>query len=102
MYKYISTLEQLAPRFGSETFQVTSLKLREDGDGSSSYSSTVHGNGLSKENLSPLVTHEVMVSGTEGVKWRKLQIQRVSQIHFSCFLLFLLCKVFYLHILFLI
>ncbi|XP_024128200.1 non-receptor tyrosine-protein kinase TYK2 isoform X1 [Oryzias melastigma] len=79
MYKYISTLEQLAPRFGSETFQVTSLKLREDGDGSSSYSSTVHGNGLSKENLSPLVTHEVMVSGTEGVKWRKLQIQRAQE-----------------------
>uniref|UniRef100_A0A8C8DM40 Tyrosine-protein kinase n=1 Tax=Oryzias sinensis TaxID=183150 RepID=A0A8C8DM40_9TELE len=78
MYKYISTLEQLAPRFGTETFQVISLKLREDGDGSSSYSNVVHGDGLSKGNSNPLVTHEVMVSGIEGLKWRKVHVQKVN------------------------
>uniref|UniRef100_A0A671QZB9 Tyrosine-protein kinase n=1 Tax=Sinocyclocheilus anshuiensis TaxID=1608454 RepID=A0A671QZB9_9TELE len=37
MYKYISTLERLAPKFGAETFPVFSLDLKSDGDGSGSY-----------------------------------------------------------------
>uniref|UniRef100_A0A3P9LSD7 Tyrosine-protein kinase n=1 Tax=Oryzias latipes TaxID=8090 RepID=A0A3P9LSD7_ORYLA len=78
MYKYISTLEQLAPRFGTETFQVISLKLREDGDGSSSYSNVVHGDSLSKGNSNLLVTHEVMVSGIEGLQWRKVHVHKAQ------------------------
>ncbi|KAL0197138.1 hypothetical protein M9458_005678, partial [Cirrhinus mrigala] len=37
VYKYISTLERLAPNFGVEAFPVFSLDLRPDGDGSGSY-----------------------------------------------------------------
>uniref|UniRef100_A0AAQ6A950 Tyrosine-protein kinase n=1 Tax=Amphiprion ocellaris TaxID=80972 RepID=A0AAQ6A950_AMPOC len=51
MYKYISTLEHLAPCFGTETFPVTHLDVREDAP----------------------ATHEIMVSGTKGIQWREVQ-----------------------------
>uniref|UniRef100_A0A667XMS8 Tyrosine-protein kinase n=1 Tax=Myripristis murdjan TaxID=586833 RepID=A0A667XMS8_9TELE len=57
MYKYISTLEHLAPRFGVEIFPVSHLELRKDGDGNS---------------FGAPVTHEIMVSGTKGIQWRKV------------------------------
>uniref|UniRef100_A0A4W6BTP8 Tyrosine-protein kinase n=1 Tax=Lates calcarifer TaxID=8187 RepID=A0A4W6BTP8_LATCA len=57
MYKYISTLEHLAPRFGTETFSVSHLEHREDGDGAPT-------------------THEIMVSGTKGIQWRKVSGQK--------------------------
>uniref|UniRef100_A0A8C9Y3T3 Tyrosine-protein kinase n=1 Tax=Sander lucioperca TaxID=283035 RepID=A0A8C9Y3T3_SANLU len=71
MYKYISTLEHLAPRFGTETFPVSHLELRKDDDGSSSYSNTTHAQGASKDDFLVPATHEIMVSGTKGIQWRK-------------------------------
>lgn len=73
MYKYISTLEHLAPCFGTETFPVTRLELREHSDGSSSY--TNHSGGVSKNNPGASATHEIMVSGTKGIQWRKVHKQ---------------------------
>uniref|UniRef100_A0A8C9Y4L1 non-specific protein-tyrosine kinase n=1 Tax=Sander lucioperca TaxID=283035 RepID=A0A8C9Y4L1_SANLU len=64
MYKYISTLEHLAPRFGTETFPVSHLELRKDDDGN--------------DFLVP-ATHEIMVSGTKGIQWRKVSGQKVCQ-----------------------
>ncbi|XP_070836623.1 non-receptor tyrosine-protein kinase TYK2 [Chaetodon trifascialis] len=78
MYKYISTLEHLAPRFGVETFPVTHLELREDGDGSSSYSSTTHAQGASKDSFGAPATHEIMVTGIKGIQWRKVSGQKAQ------------------------
>uniref|UniRef100_A0A4W5Q4V4 Tyrosine-protein kinase n=1 Tax=Hucho hucho TaxID=62062 RepID=A0A4W5Q4V4_9TELE len=80
MYKYLSTLEHLAPRFGTETFLVAQLELRKDGsDGSGSYLNTSHARGASDpENFGPQVMHEVMVSGTKGIQWRKITVQKAK------------------------
>uniref|UniRef100_A0A8C4HZ18 Tyrosine-protein kinase n=1 Tax=Dicentrarchus labrax TaxID=13489 RepID=A0A8C4HZ18_DICLA len=78
MYKYISTLEHLAPCFGIETFPVSHLELREDGDGSSSYSNTTHAQGVSKDSFIAPPTHEIMVSGTKGIQWRKVSGQKAQ------------------------
>ncbi|XP_059204036.1 non-receptor tyrosine-protein kinase TYK2 [Centropristis striata] len=78
MYKYISTLEHLAPRFGTETFAVSHLELREDGDESSSYSNSNHAQGASKDNFKGPPTHEIMVSGTKGLQWRDLSGQKAQ------------------------
>uniref|UniRef100_A0A4W5PYA2 Tyrosine-protein kinase n=1 Tax=Hucho hucho TaxID=62062 RepID=A0A4W5PYA2_9TELE len=81
MYKYLSTLEHLAPRFGTETFLVAQLELRKDGsDGSGSYLNTSHARGASDpENFGPQVMHEVMVSGTKGIQWRKITQSPLQQ-----------------------
>ncbi|XP_028267366.1 non-receptor tyrosine-protein kinase TYK2 [Parambassis ranga] len=79
MYKYISTFEHLVPRFGTETFPVTHLELREDEDGSSSYSNTTHAQGVSKENFRAPATHEILVSGTKGIHWRKVSAQKAQE-----------------------
>ncbi|KAM7371814.1 hypothetical protein PAMP_009024 [Pampus punctatissimus] len=78
MYKYISTLEHLAPRFGTEIFPVTHLELSKDGDGSNSYSTSTHAQGASKDNFRIPVTHEIMVSGTKGIQWRKMSVQKAQ------------------------
>ncbi|KAM9345657.1 non-receptor tyrosine-protein kinase TYK2 [Symphorus nematophorus] len=78
MYKYISTLEHLAPRFGIETFPVSHLELREDGDGSSAYSNTTHAQGVSKDSFTAPATHEIMVTGTKGIQWRKISAQKAQ------------------------
>lgn len=75
MYKYISTLEKLVPSFGTETFSVTSLQLREDGDESISYSAK-ESNGVSKKGSCGPLTHEIMVSGIKGIQWRTLKTQK--------------------------
>lgn len=77
MYKYISTLEHLSPSFGTETFSVSQLELREDGDGSSSFSNTTQTEGASKGNFIDPATHEIMMSGTKGIQWRKVSGQKV-------------------------
>uniref|UniRef100_A0A673LXS5 Tyrosine-protein kinase n=1 Tax=Sinocyclocheilus rhinocerous TaxID=307959 RepID=A0A673LXS5_9TELE len=66
MYKYISTLERLAPKFGAETFPVFSLDLRSDGDGSGSYPIASQTQTVNSE-----PTHEIRVSGSTGICWRK-------------------------------
>ena len=71
MYKYISTLEHLAPRFGIETFPVSHLEQRKDGVVSSFYSDTNYAQGVSKVNYIAPATHEIMVSGTKGIEWRE-------------------------------
>ncbi|XP_029997211.1 non-receptor tyrosine-protein kinase TYK2 [Sphaeramia orbicularis] len=78
MYKYISTLEHLAPRFGTETFFVSHLEIRKDGDGSSSYSNSTHAQGVSKDNYSAPSTHEIMVCGPKGIQWRKVTAQKAQ------------------------
>ncbi|XP_035253894.1 non-receptor tyrosine-protein kinase TYK2 [Anguilla anguilla] len=67
MYKYLSTLEHLAPSFGSETFPLTHLSLQTEWGGNSAY--------LSAPPTAPpttSVTHQIMVSGTAGVQWREV------------------------------
>uniref|UniRef100_A0A8C7ISC1 Tyrosine-protein kinase n=1 Tax=Oncorhynchus kisutch TaxID=8019 RepID=A0A8C7ISC1_ONCKI len=87
MYKYLSTLEHLAPHFGTETFLAAQLELRKDGgDGSGSYLNTSHAHGASDpENVGPRVMHEVMVSGTKGIQWRKMTVQNVCLSHWIYF-----------------
>ncbi|XP_041673098.1 non-receptor tyrosine-protein kinase TYK2 [Cheilinus undulatus] len=78
MYKYISTLEHLAPEFGTETFPVCSLEMRKEADGSSSYSNTTHAQGVTKDNFTAPITHEIKVSGTKGIQWRKVSGQKAQ------------------------
>ncbi|KAL4659147.1 non-receptor tyrosine-protein kinase TYK2 [Arapaima gigas] len=70
MYKYVATLEHLASCFGVETFVVSHLTISPDGGSSSSSSSVTTSPKWRKDQE---VTHEVMVSGTEGIQWRKVQ-----------------------------
>uniref|UniRef100_A0A671QZC1 Tyrosine-protein kinase n=1 Tax=Sinocyclocheilus anshuiensis TaxID=1608454 RepID=A0A671QZC1_9TELE len=74
MYKYISTLERLAPKFGAETFPVFSLDLKSDGDGSGSYLIASQTQTVNSE-----PTHEIRVSGSTGISWRKTSAQWVSR-----------------------
>lgn len=67
MYKYISTLEHLAPCFGTETFTVSHLEPRNDCGGSGSYLHTVNARGATQDSFGA----EIMVSGTKGIQWRK-------------------------------
>ncbi|XP_047199858.1 LOW QUALITY PROTEIN: non-receptor tyrosine-protein kinase TYK2 [Hippoglossus stenolepis] len=78
IYKYISTLEHLVPRFGTETFPVSHLELRKDGYGGSSYADNTHVQGDSKDNFTAPVTHEIEVSGTKGIQWRKVSVQKAQ------------------------
>ncbi|XP_017310695.2 non-receptor tyrosine-protein kinase TYK2 [Ictalurus punctatus] len=71
MYKYLSTLERLAPRFGTETFSIFHLDLRQHSDGSSSYLNASRAHEPLEEITCSRPTHEVMVSGTTGIRWRK-------------------------------
>uniref|UniRef100_A0A8C1KFG7 Tyrosine-protein kinase n=1 Tax=Cyprinus carpio TaxID=7962 RepID=A0A8C1KFG7_CYPCA len=77
MYKYISTLERLAPNFGVETFPVFSLDLRADGDGSGSYLNASRTQAPSEETVNGQPTYEIRVSGSAGIWWRKTSAQRV-------------------------
>ncbi|XP_068605904.1 non-receptor tyrosine-protein kinase TYK2 [Brachionichthys hirsutus] len=78
MYKYISTLEHLAPGFGEEIFPVSHLELREDGDGSSSYFNTNDAQGVLKDGFRAPATHEIRVTGVKGIQWRKLSTQKAQ------------------------
>uniref|UniRef100_A0A672GXK4 Tyrosine-protein kinase n=1 Tax=Salarias fasciatus TaxID=181472 RepID=A0A672GXK4_SALFA len=79
MEKYIFTLEHLAPCFGTETFSVAHLELREDGDASSSHSNAAHAQGVCKDYFGAPATHEIMVSGTKGIQWRKAPVQKKTK-----------------------
>uniref|UniRef100_A0A8C1DAG3 Tyrosine-protein kinase n=1 Tax=Cyprinus carpio carpio TaxID=630221 RepID=A0A8C1DAG3_CYPCA len=70
MYKYISTLERLAPKFGTETFPVFSLDLRSDEDGSGSHLIASQTQTPSEETVNSEPTHEIRVSGSTGICWR--------------------------------
>ncbi|CAJ1075309.1 non-receptor tyrosine-protein kinase TYK2 [Xyrichtys novacula] len=78
MYKYISTLEHLASQFGTETFPVCNLEMREEEDGSSSYSNTTNAQGIAKDNFIAPITHEIKVSGIKGIQWRRVTGQKAQ------------------------
>uniref|UniRef100_A0A673H5D4 Tyrosine-protein kinase n=1 Tax=Sinocyclocheilus rhinocerous TaxID=307959 RepID=A0A673H5D4_9TELE len=75
VYKYISTLERLAPNFGVETFPVFNLDLRADGDGSGSYLNASRTQAPSEETGNGQPTYEIRVSGSAGIWWRKTSAQ---------------------------
>ncbi|XP_076122479.1 non-receptor tyrosine-protein kinase TYK2 isoform X1 [Alosa pseudoharengus] len=72
MYKYLATLENLAPRFGTETFVAVRLALKKDGDSSGSYLSDSRVQGDVEDVAEQEATHEVMISGTTGIQWREI------------------------------
>lgn len=76
IYKYMSTLEQMAPSFGVETFAVLGLELGDQVDESCSFSNTAGAEGAC---YGSSVTYEVMVTGTKGIYWRELSTQKVWQ-----------------------
>ncbi|XP_051743713.1 non-receptor tyrosine-protein kinase TYK2 isoform X2 [Ctenopharyngodon idella] len=78
MYKYLSTLERLAPHFGVETFPVFHLDLRTDGDGSGSYLIASRTQTPSEETVNCEPAYEIRVSGSTGIWWRKLSAQKVN------------------------
>ncbi|XP_051994646.1 non-receptor tyrosine-protein kinase TYK2 [Xyrauchen texanus] len=76
MYKYLSTLEHLAPLFGIEAFPVFQLDMRSDGGGSGSYLIASQTQTTTEETRNSEPTHEIRVSGSTGIHWRKLPVQR--------------------------
>ncbi|XP_048047169.1 non-receptor tyrosine-protein kinase TYK2 [Megalobrama amblycephala] len=78
MYKYLSTLERLAPHFGVEAFPVFHLDLRTDGDGSGSCLIASRTQTPSEETVNCEPTHEIRVSGSTGIWWRKLSAPKVN------------------------
>ncbi|XP_020654344.2 non-receptor tyrosine-protein kinase TYK2 isoform X1 [Pogona vitticeps] len=81
MHKYLSTLENLAPRFGSELFTVLSLETISEGEKVPLY---INGGNTHLENshASPpsdsSATHEVLVTGTDGIRWRPISAERLQ------------------------
>ncbi|XP_020850576.1 non-receptor tyrosine-protein kinase TYK2 [Phascolarctos cinereus] len=80
MFKYLATLEQLAPRFGTEHFLALTLALATEAErdlcyvNSSEQGPTVPpGATLSLADRAP--SHEVRVTGTSGIHWRLLQVE---------------------------
>ena len=72
MVKYLATLERLAPRFGTERVPVCHLELLSQADGEPCY---IRDGGQAppdpgSESAAGPPTHEVLVSGTEGIRWR--------------------------------
>ncbi|XP_049644397.1 non-receptor tyrosine-protein kinase TYK2 [Suncus etruscus] len=61
MVKYLATLERLAPRFGSERVSVCHLQLQAHAPPEP---------GVQSDPGPP--THEVLVSGTQGLQWRPI------------------------------
>lgn len=80
MFKYLATLELLAPRFGSERFAVLSLDVSNEGEkaqpcGNGGHAMAERGDAAAPGESS--VSHEVLVSGTGGIQWRPVP-SRVS------------------------
>lgn len=81
MYKYLATLEHLAPRFGSELFPVLSLETSSEGEKAQLYvngghSQLEHGHALLPKDRP--VTHEVLVTGTSGIQWRPVPVESIE------------------------
>ncbi|RMB93817.1 hypothetical protein DUI87_29809 [Hirundo rustica rustica] len=71
MYKYLATLEHLAPRFGSELFPVLSLETAAEGEKGQPCAS----GSRAEPEVPPIagdcpVTHHVLVTGAGGIQWR--------------------------------
>lgn len=83
MYKYLATLEHLAPRFGSELFPVLSLETSSEGEKAPLYvngghAQAEHGHALLPRD--PPATHEVLVTGTSGIQWRPVPPESVEAV----------------------
>nr|XP_056723205.1 non-receptor tyrosine-protein kinase TYK2 [Euleptes europaea] len=81
MCKYLVTLENLAPRFGSEVFPVVSLETISEGEKLPLYINGGH--GPPEDSRGPPsgdrpATHEVRITGTEGIQWRLLPAERAE------------------------
>uniref|UniRef100_A0A8C7EXY7 Tyrosine-protein kinase n=1 Tax=Neovison vison TaxID=452646 RepID=A0A8C7EXY7_NEOVI len=83
MVKYLATLEQLAPRFGTERLPVCHLELLAQAVGQPYY---LRDAGQSPPEPGPELatgppTHEVLVTGTGGIQWRpvRAEVSRVSR-----------------------
>ncbi|XP_059950158.1 non-receptor tyrosine-protein kinase TYK2 isoform X3 [Mesoplodon densirostris] len=75
MVKYLATLERLAPRFGTERVPVCHLELLAQAEGEPCY---IRDGGQTPPDPGPESaarppTHEVLVSGTDGIQWRLAQ-----------------------------
>lgn len=80
MVKYLATLEQLAPRFGTEHVPVCHLELLAQAKGEPCY---VKDNRQAPPDPRPESapgppTHEVLVTGTGGIQWRPVQAEGPS------------------------
>ncbi|XP_064416951.1 non-receptor tyrosine-protein kinase TYK2 [Latimeria chalumnae] len=85
MYKYISTLESLALNFGSEIFKALFLDTPRDCEKVNFY---VNGrqclelkDGTVRPQEERIPTHEVMITGTEGIQWRIIQKESLENIN---------------------
>lgn len=77
MVKYLATLEQLAPRFGTERVPVCHLEEQAQAAGGPCY---VRDSGQSPLDPGPDLatgppTHEVLVTGTGGIRWRPVRAE---------------------------
>lgn len=73
MYKYISTLEHLVPRFGTETFSVCHLELQKD-EQDNGFSESTGSQADLNNDYKTHVTHEIMVCGVGGIQWRECNL----------------------------
>ncbi|XP_044940107.1 non-receptor tyrosine-protein kinase TYK2 isoform X3 [Mustela putorius furo] len=77
MVKYLATLEQLAPRFGTERLPVCHLELLAQAVGEPYY---LRDAGQAPPEPGPELatgppTHEVLVTGTGGIQWRPVRAE---------------------------
>nr|XP_025841408.1 non-receptor tyrosine-protein kinase TYK2 isoform X3 [Vulpes vulpes] len=75
MVKYLATLEQLAPRFGTERVPVCHLELLAQAVGKSCYIRDSGQAPPEPELATGPPTHEVLVTGTGGIQWRPVQAE---------------------------
>ncbi|KAL7988298.1 hypothetical protein Chor_007217 [Crotalus horridus] len=81
MHKYLATLENLAPRFGTELFAAVSLETVSEGEKVPLYINGGHThleNFYSSSHGSRPVTHEVLVTGINGIQWRSIPTEDLT------------------------
>uniref|UniRef100_A0A8C9FH71 Tyrosine-protein kinase n=1 Tax=Pavo cristatus TaxID=9049 RepID=A0A8C9FH71_PAVCR len=81
MFKYLATLELLAPRFGTERFAALSLDVSNEGEKAQPCGNGGHavaGRGDAAVPGDASVSHEVLVSGTSGIQWRPVPNESVE------------------------
>ncbi|KAM4746907.1 non-receptor tyrosine-protein kinase TYK2 isoform 1-T2 [Rhinophrynus dorsalis] len=79
MYKYLSTLENLAPRFGCEVYKALSLELPTEGEKLPLYLNGGYMDHTETVNREPANSHQVMVSGMEGIQWRIIKEEEIVE-----------------------
>lgn len=77
MVKYLATLEQLAPRFGTERVPVCHLEPLARAEGEPCYirDSSRAPPEPQPESAARAPTHEVLVTGTGGIQWRQMEAE---------------------------